>query len=165
MAKKLNDKIRADIVTMFACFATPDDVRNWLMEEHGIELAPSGFSYYNGNNILQYRKMSAKWQKLFDAMRQEYLDTVSRVPIAHKAHRLKVASDAVDRIMEKIKTGRNVNIPLVETLQRLLEYAAKEDGGMFTNTRILKMNPKDALAELLGVDPNTLPDPEDGGRY
>lgn len=156
-APKLNDRIRDGIIVRFACCYSPEEVKAWLKEEHGLELTDPALSYYNANNPAARSSLSEKWRARFDVVREEYVSRVD-APIAFKAHRLRLANTAAERILARLGGDRSVNVVMVETLQRLLEYAAKEDGGMFTNRRILEHDAVGALAQLIGCDPAELPE-------
>ncbi len=156
---KLTDRLRDGVVCRFACCYTHDEVRTWLKDEHGIDLPPPALSYYNANNPAARAGLSEKWRKRFDQVQAEYFEATSSVPIAHKAHRLRIANRAVERIAGKIDADRGVNVVMVDTLRSLLEYAAKEQGEAYTNRRILEHDAHGALAKLIGCDPSELPEP------
>jgi hypothetical protein len=162
-AKRLTDRIRAEIIVRFACCDSVEEVRNWLKDDHGIVLTPPSLSYYNGNNPAAHKALSRKWRTLFDETREEYLNAI-RAPIAFKAHRLRLANDAAERVVAKLGTKTGINIVLLKELRDLLEYAAKEDGGLFTNKRRLDVEPREALARMLGIPVSELPeDPDAAG--
>lgn len=160
-AAKLTDKIRGGIVVRFACRYTVEEVREWLKSEHGVAVEPSVLSYYNANNPGARAELSARWLELFDRTQAEYFANVDAIPIAHKAHRLRLANDAAERIVAKLDTRSGVNVVLLEKLQGLLEYAAKEQGEAFTNRRMLDLDVRGNLAKLIGVDPDELPENAD----
>jgi hypothetical protein len=156
---KLTDKIRAGVITRFACCYSVEDVRAWLKAEHGVELEPSALSYYNGNNPGAYASLSVRWRTLFDEKRAAYFEDVAQVPISHKRHRLQIANDQIERLAANVASGRGgINLVMLDSLKALLEYAAKESGDAFTNTRILQHDARGNLAKLLGCDPDELPD-------
>jgi hypothetical protein len=159
---KLNDRIREGIVIRFACCHGADEIRAWLKEEHRVELAPGSLAYYNGNTPGAKEGMSPKWRRLSDETRARYLDGVSDVPIAHKAHRLRLLDDLVGRLASQIRADKRVNVVLVGEVKTLLEQAAKEMGEAFTNRRILDIDARGNLAKLLGIDPALLPEGEGG---
>ncbi len=119
--------------------------------EFGITLDRRQIDFYNpesGGN----KRLAKQWKNLFEETRRAYINGTVSVGIAHKSFRL----DVLHRIAEEAEDRRNWGL-LVEVLQ----IAAKEQGGLFTNQRRLDVNPRDALAKLLGCTPDELPVPED----
>jgi hypothetical protein len=76
-------------------------------------------------NATHYRK----WQKLFDDTRAELKRNVSQIKCANPEYRLLM----LDEMIEEAKARRNYRL-----VAELLEQAAKEQGGAFTNTREVK---------------------------
>jgi hypothetical protein len=167
----LTDDVRTHVVVLFASCRGVDEVRAWLADAHpeiAAQLKPSTLSYYNGNNPGAYANLPARWKTLFDATRAAYFADASREPIAHKAHRLRLANDLVEDLLPNVvkrspSGGSSVNLVIADQIQKLLEYAAREDGGMFTNRRILEHDARGNLAKLLGCDPSELPEKADDG--
>lgn len=159
-AVKLTNALRAQVVARFAAWKSGAEIRAWLKAEHGIEVGPPALVVYNFDNPLSRQNGTAKWIQLFDEVRAAAIAGVSAVPIAHKARRLQVANDQMERILALQAGKENVNVIHLEKIHQLLEYAAKEEGGMFTNVRVLQHNAAGALAQLLGCDESELPRPD-----
>ena len=129
---KLTDEQKAFIVISFARYATRADIRHAMRDQWGItDLRGSQIDQYdptafrNRRNPTHYRK----WQKLFDDTRAELKHNVSQIKCANPEYRLMV----LDEMIEDAKAKKNYRL-----VAELLEQAAKEQGGVFTNTREVK---------------------------
>lgn len=127
-ANYLPDQVKVFIVARYATFHSATDIQKEVKEEYGLELEIGRIDFYNGDRQ-QFRKnkMAIELQDVFAKIRADYLDEIERVPIAHRAHRLKLMNDIV---MTQIKKGDRANAPLV---LKALEQAAREVGNQFTN--------------------------------
>ncbi|WP_423820846.1 DUF2280 domain-containing protein [Salinisphaera sp. SPP-AMP-43] len=124
---KLTDAIREHIVTGLACFQTPSDVAKSVGEVFEVEITRQQVDDYNPTG--RRKKMLAqRWHDLFAAAREAYLEDTVSIPVANQAVRLERLSRMAD------KAERMGNIALAA---QLIEQAAKETGGMFTNRREL----------------------------
>lgn len=154
---KLTDAIRAEIVVRHASYESATAIQAWLRDEHGIEVGLSGLAYYDFDNPVRRRDSKArKWLKLFDEAREECNREIQRIPVANPAYRLRIVQKRLDAHLASGKGGR-VNDQVVK---ELLELAAKDAGGAFTNRRVVDLNPRAALAQLLGVSEEEVPDGE-----
>jgi hypothetical protein len=148
---KLSHEVQAFIVQSFARWRKLSLIQKDVKAEFGITLDRRQIDFYNpesGGN----KRLAKQWKNLFEETRRAYINGTVSVGIAHKSFRL----DVLHRIAEEAEDRRNWGL-LVEVLQ----IAAKEQGGLFTNQRRLDVNPRDALAKLLGCTPDELPVPED----
>lgn len=122
----LNDDLRAEIVTRFAMYDTLSEIHRSLTER-GIDISVQGVQHYNptGGN----RSIADRWVTLFHDTRAKFQAEMMDEPIAQRAYRLrelhKLYLQARDR-------GA---LPLAASL---LEQAAKETGGLYTNVTKLK---------------------------
>lgn len=121
--QKLNDEQRAFIVTKLAVYESPGDVLQQLAERFGVDVSHQAVSSYSPENS---RKLAKRWIDLFHTTRRAFLAEVAAEPIAHQAYRIrelgrvyKAAMDAGD----------------FAPANKALETAAKEMGGLLTNTR------------------------------
>lgn len=127
---KLTDGARTYIVQALACWDTPTHVANTVKREFGISITPQAIEAYDPTKQAG-RNLSEKWQSLFEATREELLKDKAKIPISHRGVRLR----ALQRMLEKAEAAGNILFAA-----QLLEQAAKEVGGMFTNRRELTGN-------------------------
>lgn len=123
----LDDDVKAFIVRALACYDTPSQVSEAVKEEFGLVVGRPHVQAYDPTKR-QGRQLSKKWRDLFDATRKKFLETVSDIPIANQTYRLR----SLNRLMTKAEQRGNAVLA-----SQLLEQAAKEVGGMFTNRREL----------------------------
>jgi hypothetical protein len=121
----LKDDVKAFIVRALACFDAPTDVCRQVKEEFGIEVTRQQVSAYDPNRRIA-KDLSAKWRAIFDETRKKFVDDVSTIPIANQAFRLR----ALNRMYERVSATANTALAA-----QLIEQAAKESGGVFTNRR------------------------------
>ncbi len=124
--KRLNDAEKAFVVQQLACFGSPKEVSEALMEEYGVQLAPQNIEAYDpGKRAGQH--LSKKWRVLFEHTRQAFLDQVEkRVPEAHKAVRIRHLAHAA-----RAYKGQRNYMAMADMLERI----AKETGNVHTNRR------------------------------
>lgn len=123
----LTDDQKLHIVQCLACFDTPDEAARSVSEEFGISVARMQAQAYDPNKAAA-RHLAKKWREIFAATRKAFLEGTAMIPIAKQAYRLRT----LQTLMEQARGRRNV--PLAAAL---LEQAAKETGGMYTNRREL----------------------------
>lgn len=122
---RIDDRVRRFIVHSLACYDTPSQVAAAVKEEFGIDLRRQQVAVYDPTKV-SGRDLSKKWRAIFEADRKKFLEQAAEIPVAHQAYRLKSLQRLID-----IAMSRN-NAPLAA---QLLEQAAKEVGGAFTNRR------------------------------
>lgn len=93
------------------------------------------------------KDVSPKLRTIFETARAKFIEDVSAIPVAQRAYRLRALQRSVERA-EKIE-----NIAMVASL---LEQAAKEMGGMFSNRRELTGKDDGALVMATTVTPKQL---------
>ena len=124
--KRLNDAEKAFVVQQLACFGSPKEVSEALMEECAVQLAPQNIECYDPNKRAG-QNLSKKWRVLFEHTRQAFLDHVeTQVPHAHKAVRIKKLARAADAF----ENGKNYM-----AMAAMLEKIARELGNVYTNRR------------------------------
>lgn len=121
----LTDDVKAFVVRALACFDTPTQVASAVKEEFGLEVTRMQVSTYDPNKHMG-RNLSKKWREIFDATRKAFLDDQASIPIASQSFRLR----ALDRLYQNAAARGNAALAA-----QLLEQAAKESGGSFTNRR------------------------------
>lgn len=122
---KLDDHVKLYIVQALACFDTPQQVADAVKEEFGIVVTRMQVQGYDPTKT-RGRDLSAKLRAVFEATRKRFLDEVEQVPIASQTYRLR----NLQRLHEQAVQRKNLQLAAA-----LLEQAAKEVGGAFTNRR------------------------------
>lgn len=110
---------------MFACFKRPAMIVAWLREEHGLECPITQIIRYNPTS--PWFEAGDEYRTIFEAARKAYLHDVALVPIAQTAFRLNELFDLYESAKRK---GNHV------LAAALLEQAAKDAGGVFSNVRV-----------------------------
>lgn len=122
--KGLKDFHRAFLVKEFACFASPKEAADALMEEYGIEITLPSAQHYDAMSFAGTRA-AKKWHELFAVARQAFLDDVkTRIPEVHKAVRIQELA----RASRAFKDRSNYL-----AMAAMLERIAKEVGNAYTN--------------------------------
>jgi len=122
---KLTDKQKLFIVKGLACYDTPTQVAAAVKEEFGIDVPRTQVAKYDPTKEAGC-DLSTKLCAIFEATRAEFLEQVKDIPIASQAFRLR----ALGRMLNKVESQGNVALAT-----QILEQAAKETGGAFTNRR------------------------------
>lgn len=122
---KLNEAEQRFIVQALACYDTPTQVADAVKEEFGLEVTRQQVAAYDPTKVTS-KALAKKWRDLFASTRERFRKEVAEIPIADQAYRLRQLHRMVQEAM------RRKNIVLAASL---LEQAAKEQGGMFTNRR------------------------------
>jgi hypothetical protein len=124
--RRLTPEQKLFIVTRLAAFQEPGVVRDALLRDYGFEVSLQSLTSYDPTSATGARDLSAKLKKIFEHTRAAFLKEIEAIPITHMAYRLQMLGK-----MERAAFARK-NYPLVT---QLLEQAAKETGGMYTNVR------------------------------
>lgn len=124
---KLSEAEKRFIVQALACYDTPTQVVEAVKEEFGTVIERSHVAQYDPSKA-SGRDVAKKWRDLFEDTRARFRKEISEIPIAEQSYRLRQLNRMVQEAM------RRKNIVLAASL---LEQAAKESGGMFTNKREL----------------------------
>ncbi|ASR89189.1 DUF2280 domain-containing protein [Alcaligenes faecalis] len=124
---KLSEAAQRFIVQALACYDTPTQVAEAVKEEFGIDVPRNQVGQYDPTKV-SGRQLSKKWSDLFHDTRAQFRKEVAEIPIADQAFRLRQLHRMANEAM------RRKNIVLAASL---MEQAAKEMGGMFTNKREL----------------------------
>ena len=148
---ELSDTVKHFIVQRLACYDTPSQVSEAVHREHGLAVSRQQVQKYDVARA--GKKPAQRWCTLFHATRERFIVEVEQVPIAQRAVRLR----RLDRMCAQAESRGN--LPLAASL---LEQAAKDVGGFYTNRReltgkdggpIATLSPFDALsnAELVAA--------------
>ena len=145
----LTADVKLFIVQALACFDAPKIVAEAVKQQFGITVSPQQLQAYNPATMAGAR-MSAKLKTIFAETRKRFVEDVSTIPIANQAYRLRV----LDRTLSKVEGQGNTAM-----VAQLLEQAAKESGGVFTNKTKLEHSGSVATPELKLVLHGTAPTP------
>lgn len=121
----LKEPVKLALVQALACYDTPTQAAEMVKQEFGVEIRRQQAATYDPTKP-GGKNLSAKLKAIFTSTRDAFLKDVATVPIAQQAFRMRV----LQRSLEKAEARGNM--PLVA---QLLEQAAKETGGAFTNRR------------------------------
>lgn len=121
----LTDPAKLFVVQALACFDTPSQVASAVKQEFGLEVSRQQVSIYDPTRPAG-RSLSKKLAATFQATREAFLKEAATVPVAHQAYRLRV----LNRALERAEKSGNTTLVL-----QILEQAAREMGGAFTNRR------------------------------
>ncbi|MBJ8478383.1 DUF2280 domain-containing protein [Acinetobacter pittii] len=116
----LKEPVKIFIVQALACRDTPQEVADQVKQEFGIDVDRMQCSSYDPTKVAG-RNLSKKYKDLFEKTRDEFDAGLIDIPIANKYYRLKQYQSQLDRT-------RNV-----KTALKILEQAAKDIGGQFSN--------------------------------
>jgi len=122
---KLTEPQKLFIVQALACYDTPTQVAEAVRNEFGIEVDRRRVHEYDPTKVAG-RNMAAKLRAIFDETRKAFLADVSTIPIASQAYRLR----SLNRLLNKVEGQGNTALAA-----QIIEQAAKEAGGAFTNRR------------------------------
>lgn len=129
----LTDDVKAFIVQALACFDTPTQVSDAVKQELGVDVSRMQVSLYDPTKRMG-KNLGKKWVAMFDSARKQFLEETNAIPVANQAYRLRV----LNRMLDKVEKQGNTALAA-----QLLEQAAKESGGAFTNKHRLEHTGKD----------------------
>ncbi|CUI29711.1 DUF2280 domain-containing protein [Achromobacter xylosoxidans] len=121
----LSDSAKRFIVQALACYDTPSQVAEAVKDEFGLDVPRMQVAQYDPTKVAG-KNLAKKWRDLFEATRKRFREEVAEIPIADQAYRLR----QLGKIYE-----RHVSRGNVIGAAGVLEQAAKEVGGAFTNRR------------------------------
>tara|TARA_R110000868_G_scaffold34552_1_gene124761 strand:+ start:295 stop:834 length:540 start_codon:yes stop_codon:yes gene_type:complete len=132
---KLTEEQKAFLVCGFARWATRADLMRAFEEEFGIQPLRSQLENYNLDGWRATRHTEGrkdpmkKWRPLWNETREKFKKDTIAIPIANAAVRLSMLNDMANQAYAK----KNFKLAA-----ELIEQAAKEAGGAFTNVREVK---------------------------
>lgn len=129
----LTDDVRTFIVQALACFDTPSQVSEAVREQFGLEIGRQQCEMYDPTKK-SGKDLAKKWRALFEETRKAFLTDRAQIPIANQSYRLRV----LNRLVAKAEKQGNMGM-----VSQLLEQAAKEAGGAFTNKQRVEHTGKD----------------------
>ena len=116
----LKEPIKIFIVQALACRDTPQEVAEMVKEEFGVEIDRRQCENYDPTKFAG-RNLSKKLTDLFNQTRKKFDKGLVDIPIANKHYRLK-------QYQKQLEKTKNAKLAL-----KILEQAAKDCGGQFTN--------------------------------
>ena len=120
----LREPIKVFIVQSLACFETPQQVADAVMQRYGIEIDRRQCENYDPTKFAG-RNLSKKLKDLFERSRKEFRENIEDIAIANKAFRLNELQKMYD------DSGRNKRAK-----QNLLKQAFQETDGRVTQQQI-----------------------------
>ena len=123
--RRLPEAVKRRIVEHLACYNTPNDVADLIEKEFGISLTARHVRTYDPT-CFQFAA-SARYIELHAVVRKRFEQEVAKVPIAHRAFRLRRLNQIHEAAFDRGD---------LTTAAQALEQAAKEVGNMFVNQRL-----------------------------
>lgn len=120
----LKEPVKMFIVQSLACFETPQQVADAVMQRFGIEIDRRQCENYDPTKFAG-RNLSKKLKDLFERTRQDFRENVEDIAIANKAFRLNELQKMYD------DSGRNKRAK-----QNLLKQAFQETDARITKQEI-----------------------------
>lgn len=130
---RLKSRHKRFIVKRLAVYDRPSDVQDEVRERFGLEVDSSQLAHYDPTTE-KGQKLAKDLKALFHETRERFLDEYTATAIQHKAVRLKRLERAADRFREMGNYAAEVEV---------LEQAAKEMGGKYTNRHSLDASVSD----------------------
>ena len=121
----LSEPVKIFIVQALACRDTPQEAVTLVKQEYDIEVTRSQCQNYDPTKY-SGRNLSKKFVQLFNETREKFDAGLIDIPIANKHFRLKQYQKQLER------NAKNTVMSL-----KILEQAAKDVGGQFTNRQEL----------------------------
>ena len=90
---KLSSEQQMEVCKRFAWFWTITEIEDWMKREFGIVLSRTG--------LRRNYKDSEYWKPVIDKFREDYLKSVTEVPLANKRKRLEELQKLFDRAISK----------------------------------------------------------------
>jgi hypothetical protein len=119
----LTEEHKQYIVQCLACFDTPSQVAEDVSKEFSVTIDRMQVQKYDPTKAAG-RNMSPKLQAIFHATREAFLKDIGQIPIASQAFRLRSLQRQHDYYMSRKNYVQAAAV---------LEQAAKEMGGIYTN--------------------------------
>lgn len=132
MAALQND-VKAFIVQALACFDTPSQVVESVQKEYGVTITRQQVETHDPTKT-SGKCLAKRWVTLFEDTRKRFRDDTADIPIANRAFRLR----ALGRMAERAESVKNIALAA-----QLLEQAAKETGGTYTNKQQVDLSSTD----------------------
>lgn len=129
----LQNEVKAFIVQALACFDTPSQVVESVQKEYGVTITRQQVETHDPTKT-SGKCLAKRWVTLFEDTRKRFRDDTADIPIANRAFRLR----ALGRMAERAESVKNLALAA-----QLLEQAAKETGGAYTNKQQVDLSSTD----------------------
>lgn len=129
----LQNEVKAFIVQALACFDTPSQVAELVQKEFGLTITRQQVESHDPTKT-SGKCLAKRWVTLFEDTRKRFRDDTADIPIANRAFRLR----ALGRMAERAENMKNIALAA-----QLLEQAAKETGGTYTNKQQVDLSSTD----------------------
>lgn len=116
----LREPVKIFIIQSLACRDTPQEVVELVKQEFDVAITRSQCQAYDPTKY-SGKNLSQKYVELFNETRDKFDEGLIDIPIANKHYRMR----QYQKYLEKTRN--------VKTAMKLLEQAAKDSGGQFTN--------------------------------
>lgn len=123
----LTSEQKTFIVQHLACYYTPQEVADLVNEQWGLDVSRQAVAKYNAAYPTD---VAPRWQEMFHETRAKFHESTAGIAIANQSYRLQQWQKSLDRLLRQPRKNE-------VAIHNLLERAAKEAGGMFTNRREL----------------------------
>ncbi|WP_294258472.1 DUF2280 domain-containing protein [uncultured Comamonas sp.] len=123
----LTEDQKVFIVQALACYDSPSTVAAAVKDQFGVIVSRQQVESYDHTKASS-NGVAKKLVALFDETRERFLEGVAAVPVAKQVYRLRVLQRALER---SEKQGNSAMV------LQILEQAAKELGGVYTNRKEL----------------------------
>ena len=117
----LKEPVKIFIVQALACRDTPQEVADQVLQEFGVKIDRKQCQLYDPTKAAG-KNLSKKFVDLFHKTRADFDAGLIDIPVANKHYRLKQYQKQLER------NAKNTVMSL-----KILEQAAKDCGGQFTN--------------------------------
>jgi len=138
--------VKAFIVQALACFDTPSQVVEAVQKEYGISVTRQQVETHDPTKT-SGKGLAKRWVTMFEDTRKRFREDTAEIPIANRAFRLR----ALGRMAERAESTKNLALAA-----QLMEQAAKETGGAYTNKQQVDLSSADGSmspkAAPTGVD-------------
>lgn len=113
------------IVQKLAMMQTPSQVVEQFKDEFGIKINRQQVALYQPGKVAAAR-LSTELRELFDTTRAAFLTQINDIPIANQAYRISTMQQLLNLAVQNKNTVQ---------ASALMEQAAKEVGGAYTNRK------------------------------
>ncbi len=129
---KIGEDVKAYIVEGLACYMTPSKVAEAVKLDFNVEVSRQQVAAYDPTKA-QGKRLSEDLTNMFHVKRKEYNRDLTTIPLASLAYRMNTLNRMVDHAIEA------KNMPLAASL---IEQAAKDMGGIYSNALKIDQYPK-----------------------
>lgn len=120
----LSHEAKVRLITLMAQFCGPSEAAKIVSDEYGVTIDRRTAWKYDASK--KGCSVSARYRRMFQEIRERWLNDMATIPISHQGHRLRL----LDRLAIKLESEGDYGGAL-----KAIEQAAKEVGGIFTNER------------------------------